>query len=104
MLQNQCYICVLGNTTYRFPTLAPLKSETHGGEDVAVFARGPWAHMLTGSYEQNYIPIVMAFAARIGPIENMTLNNASIFIQMNVWVMISSTLFIFLSKKLFTTN
>jgi alkaline phosphatase len=30
---------------YRFQSLVPLESETHGGEDVAVFARGPWAHL-----------------------------------------------------------
>ncbi|CAG9103079.1 unnamed protein product [Plutella xylostella] len=40
--------------------------ETHGGEDVAVFARGPWAHLFTGNYEQNYLPHALAFAACIG--------------------------------------
>ncbi|XP_054277351.1 alkaline phosphatase-like [Macrosteles quadrilineatus] len=55
------------NPRYQYPSLVPLKSETHGGDDVAVFARGPWAHLLVGSYEQNVIPHVMAYAARIGP-------------------------------------
>lgn len=41
--------------------------ETHGGDDVAVFARGPSSHLLVGNYEQTYIPHVMAYAARIGP-------------------------------------
>lgn len=40
--------------------------ETHGGEDVAVFAKGPLAHLLHGVHEQNYIPHVMAYAACIG--------------------------------------
>lgn len=40
--------------------------ETHGGEDVAVFAKGPMAHLLHGVHEQNYIPHVMAYAACIG--------------------------------------
>lgn len=44
----------------------PLDSETHGGEDVAVFARGPMAHLFQGVYEQNYIPHAMAYAACIG--------------------------------------
>lgn len=44
----------------------PLRHETHGGEDVAVFAKGPMAHLLHGVHEQNYIPHVMAYAACIG--------------------------------------
>lgn len=40
-------------------SLIPLSSETHSGEDVAVYATGPWAHLLTGTYEQNYIYHVM---------------------------------------------
>uniref|UniRef100_A0A673NKJ8 Alkaline phosphatase n=1 Tax=Sinocyclocheilus rhinocerous TaxID=307959 RepID=A0A673NKJ8_9TELE len=44
----------------------PLDSETHGGEDVALFARGPMAHLFQGVYEQNYIPHAMAFAACVG--------------------------------------
>lgn len=45
----------------------PVKSETHGGEDVAIFARGPQAHLLHGVQEQNYIAHVMAFAACLEP-------------------------------------
>lgn len=41
--------------------------ETHGGEDVMVFARGPWAHLFSGNYEQNLIPLTMGFAAGVGP-------------------------------------
>jgi alkaline phosphatase len=37
----------------------PLESETHGGEDVAIFATGPMAHLLHGSMEQNWIYHVM---------------------------------------------
>lgn len=28
-----------------------------------VFARGPWAHLFTGNFEQNRIPLAMAMAA-----------------------------------------
>ncbi|XP_002062011.3 membrane-bound alkaline phosphatase [Drosophila willistoni] len=49
-----------------FPAMAPLLSETHGGEDVGVFASGPWAHLFTGVYEQNSIPHMMAYAACVG--------------------------------------
>ena len=33
----------------------PMKSETHGGEDVAVYARGPGAEAVHGSLEQNVL-------------------------------------------------
>ncbi|XP_037534502.1 alkaline phosphatase, tissue-nonspecific isozyme [Nematolebias whitei] len=51
---------------YQAQAAIPLTSETHGGEDVAVFAKGPMAHLLHGVHEQNYIPHVMAYAACIG--------------------------------------
>ncbi|XP_050685011.1 membrane-bound alkaline phosphatase-like [Leptidea sinapis] len=47
---------------YSYPSLVPLDSETHGGEDVAVFARGPWQHLFTASYEQTLVPHLMAYA------------------------------------------
>lgn len=50
---------------YRYPSLVDMNSETHGGDDVMVFARGPWAHLFTGNYEQNAIPVAMAMAAGI---------------------------------------
>ncbi|KAI4878349.1 hypothetical protein NFI96_033698 [Prochilodus magdalenae] len=51
---------------YQAQAAVPLRMETHGGEDVAVFAKGPMAHLLHGVQEQNYIPHVMAYAACIG--------------------------------------
>jgi alkaline phosphatase len=42
--------------------LVPFDSETHGGEDVAIFARGPFAHLFQGTMEQNAIYFVMAKA------------------------------------------
>lgn len=47
--------------------MAPLLSETHGGEDVAVFARGPQAHLVHGVQEQSFVAHVMAFAACLEP-------------------------------------
>ncbi|XP_063060386.1 alkaline phosphatase, tissue-nonspecific isozyme [Engraulis encrasicolus] len=44
----------------------PLDKETHGGEDVCVFARGPMSHLLVGVHEQSYLPHAMAYAACIG--------------------------------------
>ena len=45
--------------------LIPLTSETHGGEDVAIFATGPNAHLIHGSMEENWIFYVMADALRL---------------------------------------
>jgi alkaline phosphatase len=39
--------------------LVPLSSETHAGEDVAIFAGGPNAHLFHGVQEQSYIYYVM---------------------------------------------
>ncbi|XP_004610928.2 intestinal-type alkaline phosphatase [Sorex araneus] len=45
----------------------PRSSETHGGEDVALFARGPQAHLVHGVQEQTYVAHLMAFAACLEP-------------------------------------
>ena len=42
----------------------PLGSETHGGEDVVVYATGPMSHLLSGVHEQNYIYQVMRYASK----------------------------------------
>ncbi|MTH62716.1 alkaline phosphatase [Paracoccus shanxieyensis] len=43
--------------------LVPLgESETHAGDDVAIFAQGPWAHLFHGVVEQNLIYHVIAHA------------------------------------------
>ena len=39
--------------------LVPLKDETHAGEDVAIFAGGPNAHLFHGVHEQSYLYYVM---------------------------------------------
>ncbi|KAJ8781594.1 hypothetical protein J1605_010852 [Eschrichtius robustus] len=52
---------------YRQQAAVPLGSETHGGEDVAVFARGPQAHLVHGVQEQSFVAHVMAFAACLEP-------------------------------------
>ncbi|KAL5244728.1 hypothetical protein ACI65C_012138 [Semiaphis heraclei] len=53
--------------SFMYPHLVPIIDETHGGDDVMVFARGPWAHLFSGNYEQNLIPLTMGFAAGVGP-------------------------------------
>jgi alkaline phosphatase len=45
----------------------PLGTETHGGEDVAIYARGPSAYLFHGVLEQNVIFHVMMEALRLNP-------------------------------------
>ncbi|XP_077343770.1 alkaline phosphatase-like [Lithobates pipiens] len=66
--ENITSIAIDGN--YRQQTAVPLSSETHGGEDVAIMAKGPYAHLFHGIHEQSYIPHVMAFAACLEPYED----------------------------------
>ena len=47
---------------YLQQALLPMESETHSGEDVAVYAKGPWAHLVGGTIEQNVIFHVMNHA------------------------------------------
>jgi alkaline phosphatase len=42
--------------------LVPLDSEGHAGEDVAIYAQGPWAHLFHGVHEQHYVYHVMRHA------------------------------------------
>jgi alkaline phosphatase len=47
---------------YRQEATVPLRSETHAGEDVAIYAGGPGSGLFHGVREQNYIYHVMAEA------------------------------------------
>lgn len=49
------------------PAMTPMSIESHAGEDVAIFALGPQAHLFQGVCEQNYIAHVIGYAACIGP-------------------------------------
>lgn len=49
---------------YRQESMVPLSNETHGGEDVAIFASGPGSYLVRGSMEESGIFYVMAEAFR----------------------------------------
>ncbi|MEP6903297.1 MAG: alkaline phosphatase [Actinomycetota bacterium] len=49
---------------YLQEAMIPMKNETHGGEDVAIFATGANAYIIRGSMEENWIFYVMADAFR----------------------------------------
>lgn len=53
--------------TRQYSATVPLDSESHGGEDIAIYASGPFSHLFQGSYEQSVVGLSMAYAAGIGP-------------------------------------
>lgn len=57
--------------TYRHLSAFPLEDETHGGEDVAVFAAGPGSGLVRGTFEQNFIAYVMSYAGCMGPAQKL---------------------------------
>ncbi|NVJ97584.1 MAG: alkaline phosphatase [Alphaproteobacteria bacterium] len=46
-------------------SLIPTRSESHGGEDVALFGIGPWAHLVRGTMEQNVVFHIMNHALEL---------------------------------------
>ena len=52
------------NVNFLQEAVVPLTAETHAGEDVPIYARGPKAHLVHGSMEQNWIFHVMAEALK----------------------------------------
>lgn len=57
---------IVTDKNYLQEASTPLGGETHGGEDVPIFARGPQAHLFRGVREQNYIFQVMKHALTMG--------------------------------------
>ena len=85
----------------------PLESETHGGEDVQIFASGPMSHLFTGVHEQTFIAHGMGYAACIGAnkahcnskapaLGRTTPNSATSNLLSTVWV-VTLVLFVGLS-------
>ena len=52
---------------YHQESLIPGDSESHGGEDVAIYASGPGAHLVTGTHEQHAIFHIMNHAGYLTP-------------------------------------
>lgn len=57
----------LGAFDFRYYGHFPTDAATHAGDDVGVYATGPQSHLFAGAYEQNALPYLMAYAAKIGP-------------------------------------
>ncbi|XP_037089007.1 alkaline phosphatase, tissue-nonspecific isozyme-like [Pollicipes pollicipes] len=65
--RNRSSVRNTSGADYRQEAAVPLKYETHGGEDVPVYAVGPWSHLFSGTFEQSYVAHAISFAACIGP-------------------------------------
>ncbi|XP_069138030.1 alkaline phosphatase-like [Argopecten irradians] len=48
----------------------PFEYETHGGDDVPIYSRGPMSHLLNGVKEEHYIAHFMQYAACVGFYKN----------------------------------
>jgi alkaline phosphatase len=72
--RNATYFLTIdtNSTTYLSPTALPMKSESHGAEDVPVYAQGPWSHLFIGTMEQHTIAHKMAYAACWGAYTHRT--------------------------------
>ncbi|XP_064090180.1 alkaline phosphatase-like [Macrobrachium nipponense] len=56
----------LNDKYFSYPSGIPKESSTHDGTDVGIWAHGPFAHLFTSVYEENYIPHALAYAACVG--------------------------------------
>ena len=56
--------------SYLQASAQPIDSETHGGDDVGIWAVGPMSHLVTGVHQQSFIAQVMSYSACIGPHDN----------------------------------
>ncbi|XP_021960381.1 alkaline phosphatase isoform X2 [Folsomia candida] len=67
----------MDDLNYNPPVPVPMiDSESHGGDDVAIFAKGPFAHLLTGVHQQSYIPHVIGSREFENGVNRTTPHNA----------------------------
>ncbi|XP_057181990.1 intestinal-type alkaline phosphatase [Triplophysa rosa] len=79
---------ISGNDNYLQQAAVPLDSETHGSEDVAIFAKGPMAHLFHGVQEQSYIAHAMAYAACIEPYTDCQLENDAVGTRVSLLMLV----------------
>lgn len=88
---------------YRYPGLYKTVVETHGGDDVLIYAKGPWSHLFEGVMEQNTIPHIMAYASCVGTRSTSCKDgfspNSSNSIISSIFKTLASQLLIFLVVK-----
>uniref|UniRef100_V9KD00 Alkaline phosphatase n=1 Tax=Callorhinchus milii TaxID=7868 RepID=V9KD00_CALMI len=65
---------IIEDKEYKQQAAVPLDSETHGGEDVPIYAKGPMSHLFHNTHEEHYIAHVMAYASCIEPYPQCSMN------------------------------
>jgi alkaline phosphatase len=65
-VHNDMHCLITEAPNYVQESASPRDSAAHGGEDVAIYAKGPMAHLFRGVHEQHYIAHVMAYASCVG--------------------------------------
>uniref|UniRef100_A0A673LM22 alkaline phosphatase n=1 Tax=Sinocyclocheilus rhinocerous TaxID=307959 RepID=A0A673LM22_9TELE len=85
-------VTISSNDEYLQQAAVPLDSETHGSEDVAIFAKGPMAHLFHRVQEQSYIPHAMAYAACLEPYTDCLLEDYGVCTQFSLMVLMLSLL------------
>ena len=85
-----------------FVTTVPMPSETHGGEDVPVYAIGVFSELFTGTYEQSFITWAMACAGGLAGPSDRTAKILSKLCPQNIYGLNNSApCFMILPSSLF---
>ncbi len=58
-------LCVAGDPKYKWDAMIP-GEETHGGEEVGIYATGPSSYLFQGVHHQHYIAHAIMFARCLG--------------------------------------
>jgi len=84
------------------PSPVPLDSESHGGDDVGIYAIGPYSHLFKSVHEQSYIAYVMSYSACIGPYKDDShcLISSSASALMSNFLLFSILQLLFFSRSL----
>lgn len=56
------------NPAQKFPSMVDIKTSAHAGEDVAVFAKGPWGKLVSGVHDQTSLYYIMKKAMTDVPV------------------------------------
>ena len=93
---NNIYHCVSvsAGSTFVQDAGVPRFEVSHGGEDVAIYARGPMSHLFYGVHEQNYIAHVMEYASCVGSNrDHCTTAAGSTSLRAGYWQVVLGTFF-----------
>ncbi|XP_022104185.1 alkaline phosphatase-like [Acanthaster planci] len=88
-----------GHKDFKQSAIVPREDESHGGEDVAIYANGPMSHLFHSVHEQNYISHVVRYAACLDIKEHCETSSApsvggynvhflftAVILGMHVWI------------------